>query len=272
MAETARTQRLRALAGRFPASSERVAQGQQAARAMQVQQAAAAAPRTKQAAQAIGATSAAQAGDIAAGQAQRDVAARTQIGQQALAEQGRAQRARTFGLGQAAGQEQFDLGQELARQGQGIKEELFDRNLQFRRDEAGRSILNDRQLLDWKLTQTQDAEELRDTVQEMQQVADRKIQVLEQAFNVLEREEKQRYDDETREQRQARLEDIALQKESLRTSIQREQADAQKRQALMSGGLGVAGAVVGALGGPAGAAVGFGIGQGLGTLGSGIGN
>lgn len=261
MAESNRSKKLQAIAGRFPAANERVAQGQQAARAMQVQQAARQAPRTKAAAQQVGATSAAQSGAIAQDQARKDASARTQVGQLGLAEQGRQQRARTFGLQQSAQQEQFDLSQELAKAGENAKQELFDDQMQFNKDEAGRTYFNERQLLDWKATNAESDQEYKDTIQEMNQIADRKIQIMEQAAKVLHREMEQEYKDESREMAQARKRDLAVARQNMKREIQAEQARIQSRNAMIKGAFTIGGAGLGALvGNPLlGAAIGGGL-------------
>lgn len=183
MAETATQSGLAALAGNMPVRNKTIADQQKAARMLQLQQTVASmtpqqAPTTAQAAQ-MGATMAATAGQQKVEQAKQQV---QQAGQLASLGQGEAQLAgaeRMGALTEGARKESLDQTQRLANLDQRAKQELFDRQLQFSKDEADRTAFTERQLVDWAARNAQSNEDFANWKQKSDQIHSRNIKILE---------------------------------------------------------------------------------------------
>ena len=160
-------------------------------------------------------------------------------------------------------QKRRDLENSLASLSEDIKTKLIDQTIAFQQDELGRTQWNERQLLDWKLRQATDVNDLYNYRQQVQQVSARKMQALKTAHakivSVLSNEtsaEMQNLD-------QASKEKMYRAKVELERKMKEAANDAANRAAMF-------GAIGGAVGGAAGAAV-FKTPQGA-TAGSSIGS
>lgn len=184
--QSPRLKALQNLQNALPIANQRVAQGQAAARDMQLQQAVAKAPTTQnvtQTSQQTGAAVAQQAGQQNVQQAQASVQQQGQIGQLALGEQGQANQASLANQQLSAQQQQMNNVQRLAQISEEAKQELYDKQMNFERDEAGRTLFNQTQLLDYARVNAQNNEQFQNYAQIAQQASQRKLQFMESAFN-----------------------------------------------------------------------------------------
>ena len=186
--ESPRMQALKKMSASFPAANQQAAQGQQAARQIQLQQQVAQAPQGMgvRAAQATGAQQAQQAGQIAVDTAKKGQAEQIQLGQLGLQERGTQLRGAQAQSELAASQEQFETGEKLAKLGNEIKQELFDKQMEFKQDELGRTQFNNRQMVDWAISKAKSAEEFKDYQQKAQQALERKSQIMKIASQKVE--------------------------------------------------------------------------------------
>lgn len=185
MAVTQKASALQSLVNQLPVANKQIAAGQQAARQMQVQQAVQKAAPTTQIAPTAQATGAAVAST--AGQQMIDTAGRTaqtqqQAGQLQLGEQQQAAQQQTQGLQAGIREQQMDQLSRFADVSEQAKQELFDKQMTFRRDESGRTLFNQRQLADYAILNARNEEQLRNYSQSMQLASQRKIQMMEMAY------------------------------------------------------------------------------------------
>lgn len=266
-------QALQALSAQLPVANARVAQGQKAARDMQLQQAVAAAPQGApigQTAAQLGTASAQMAGQQAVQQAQQNVQQQGQLGQLALGAQQQQLGADVFQAKGAAQQQEFEGAQRLARVSEEAKKSLYDAQMQFERDEQGRTLFNESQLDDYKRLNARSAEDLANYAQKAEQLSRKKIQMMEQAYKVINEDlnQKERLAEQSGDQ--MAKQQIAEKKAMVSAQMAREKArkanNDAKNQAMMTG-VSVAGGIAGAmLGGPAGAAAGMAAGNAAGSV------
>lgn len=109
---------------------------------------------------------------------QQETAARKQVTE---AEITTAQRVQAFGLEQDNKLLFMSVKQrqDLAKAGRDVKERILDAQLRFSRDEMGRKFTQERQLAAFKVTQLQKDIDLTTEMQQMEQMYDRKIQLLQ---------------------------------------------------------------------------------------------
>lgn len=158
-----------------------------------------------------------------------------------------------------------------------LKNELFDSNLKFRKDELGRTLFNDRQLLDYKLASAKSDEELRDYEQQIEQEYARKNQILQASHAKILQAMQNEFQKSEQEADQAHRKALVLAKNAIEEKIRRQQAKAANRAAAYSaaGSIigGVGGAILGTFVAPgvgtmAGAAAGSQLGAGVGSVAS----
>jgi hypothetical protein len=265
MIENNRTKALKALAGQMPVANQAVADGLQAGRLMGVQRAVAQAPVPGAGApgtsirevQAAGAQQAAAAGQIqnqAAAQTAQQV---TQVGQLVAAESGRAQ-------AEVTGAQKLDLATQtrlneeaLSGLGRDVKQKLMDERMEFRKDEAGRRVMNEYQLADWAVLKSKNHEELKGRLQKMELAHKRKMSLLQVAHQKIVDRLQFLQSEKNQNRDQSTMMELYKYKSALEEKMRREAADAANKQGMFTAAGTVAGAVVGAyFGGPAGAAVG----------------
>lgn len=265
MAETPRMQALRGLAGSFPAANDRIAQGQQQARQLQMQQAISRGPVGKQAAQQLGAASAQQSAGIQAEAAKREQGQNIQVGQMGLAEQGRQQRAQIFGQEMAGKKYQNELQQRLFNQNREASEKMLDDRLNFQKDEMGRNRMNERQLADFAILQAKDSEKLKDLAQYSQQLHDRKMQMMKTVYDRLNEKLEQEYKKSEQDKDQELMKTLSQMKTAYQKKMAEDQADAANKAQMWGILGGMAGIAAGSVGGPMGMAAGYGAGSSIGT-------
>lgn len=190
MAETQTQRGLAGLAAQMPVRNKVVSDQQRAARALQLQQAVAGmtpqqAATPAQAAQ-MGAAIAGEAGKQQVSQASQMVESAGQmakLGQQETALVGAEKLA---GAQQAAQKESLGQAERLAALDNAAKREVFDAQLQFKKDSADQTQFTQRQLLDYARLNAKSDEEFKTWSQKAQQASRRNIQVLETINNRLE--------------------------------------------------------------------------------------
>lgn len=153
------------------------------------------------------------------------------------------------------------------------KQQMFDATMQFEQDELGRTIFNERQLLDYAISKAKDVEDLQNYEQTVGQMSERRMRLLQAAQAKIQQELQQAYAMEENELTQEHKLGLARAKAALEAKMQQEKADAANRAAMFNGIFTIAGGVAGAIiAGPGGyavgAAAGASIGGGLGTLAS----
>lgn len=274
MAETQRMSALKSLANQLPVANQRIAGQQQAARDMQLQQVAAAvpaspsipAPKIAPAAQQTGAAVAQQAG-------QQQVAGAQQAGQQlgqvadvALGEQKLANTAQVAGQQAGLREQQMSNVDRFAKLNSQLKQELYDNELQFKKDQVGRTLFSERQLQDYAAKNARNEEEFKNYAQAAQQVSDRKLQIMETSYKKV----TQQLEAEFRKAEQAKDQQAVLEIRKLKEEADAAMARARNREKNKAAAWGTAGQIVGGvagavIGGPAGASAGASVGGAAGN-------
>jgi hypothetical protein len=152
-----------------------------------------------------------------------------------------------------------------------MKSDLYDGNLKFQKDELGRTMFNERQLVDWAITKARNEEEFENYQQIASQMLERKRMVFDQAWKVLEQNLVYAYNKAEQEKDFALKAELADMKRRFEEKRQRMAAEAQASGAMWSTIGGIVGAGAGLYlgwGNPAAAAAGAAAGQ---QLGSGLG-
>jgi len=141
--------------------------------------------------------------------------------------------------------------QELQKRLYGISrqkgQELFGKQMVFKKDELGRTMFNERQLADWKLTQAKTREELAAYEQQVSQLSQRRMKMLEMTQVAL----KQRLEQEYQKDEQDKNQELQIRLEkavhSAKIKYKKAQAEAANRAAratsmgsMIGGGIGLA--------------------------------
>lgn len=272
--QTSRMTALQNLQNQLPVASQKLASGIQAARDIQLQQAVAKAPTgaaIAPAAQQTAAAATAQTGAQQVEAAKQMVQQAGQLGQLQLGEQQMTAQQQIAQQQQAARQQEMTNAERLGRLDLAAKKELYDSEIQFKKDEAGRTLFNERQLADFAIRNARSEEEYRKFEQDAQLLAKRDLQASEAAFALVMEDLKQQWTIAEQRKDQAAKEEIVRIEATARAAMERKRARAANSAAMWSSGGMIVGAVAGALiAGPggyaAGAAIGSQAGAGLGTL------
>jgi hypothetical protein len=258
MAGTPRLQALQNLSGQLPVANQKVAAGQAAARDLQLQQSLSKLPQGAAPATAaqIGAGQAAAAGQDQLKSASNQIQQQGQIGEMGIKEQAIQNQASVANQQASNRQLEMDNSKSLAEVDEKAKQELFDKQIQFRKDEAGRTVFNERQLADYAKLNAKSDEEYKSYAQKAE-LANRNIEEdLRQKYQIA----KQRNDQAS----QRKIEQMQL---DMKKAIAKKKADAANKAAIWTTGGTIIGGAIGAVaGGPAGAAAGASVGGGLGGL------
>jgi succinate dehydrogenase flavin-adding protein (antitoxin of CptAB toxin-antitoxin module) len=183
MAETATQAGLAGLASQMPVRNKAIADQQRAARMLQLQQAVSQlgpqqAPTAAQAA-GMGAAVAQQAGAEQINRAKDLVQQSAQLGKLGQQETALTNLQTTGALQQQAQQESLDQATRLASLDDAAKREMFDSQLQFKKDQADNTLFSERQLADYKRLSAQGDEDLKNWAQRSNQLHARNVQVLQ---------------------------------------------------------------------------------------------
>jgi hypothetical protein len=271
-----RSRQLSSFAGSMPVANQRVADSLQANRMMSLQQAvsqATAQPNRAQVQQA-GAQQAQAAGQIQVQQAQANQQGAAQAANMELEQKQMEAREALANRQLALQKKQRDGLSKLSALDSRLKDELWDKQLRFEQDELGRQTFNERQLMDYKLSQVKSEEDWANYEQEVRQVSDRRMQLLKTAYSQVQQQLKQASQANEQELDQAQKVRLIEAKRAIEEKIRREKARQANRAAAFQAGGTIVGAVAGAAvtgGSPAGAMVGASIGGGLAQVASGSG-
>lgn len=269
MAESPRMIALRNMAGQLPVANSRIAQGQQAARNMQLQQAVAAAPvaaPVTQSAQQAGAAQAQNAGTQMIDTAKQALQQNQQIGQVGLQEQQNVGQAKAASLQAGQKQQAMDNVQRLAVVDENAKQQLYDAQMKFEKDQAGNTLFTEQQLADYAKVQARDDQEYQNAVQKANQLSQRNIQMIDAAYNKVAEDLRQKYNIAKQKGDEQTAILIRQQQEATAEAIQREKNRIANKQAMWAAGGTIVGTVIGAFGGPAGAVAGGSLGGAAGGM------
>lgn len=151
-------------------------------------------------------------------------------------------------------QQSRQLSQMLSQQQAAESRQLYDSNLQFQRDEIGRTLFNERQLADYALNNSKSLEDLLAYEQEAQQATERLQYTYQQAYKVLEQQEQNLLAQENQYLSQEQSLQIAQAKAALEQKIQKAKNKAANTSAIF-GAITSIGAVVTPIFPPAGIAM-----------------
>lgn len=267
--QTPRMAALQNLQKQLPVANQRVAQGIQTARDIQLQQAVARAPTgaaIAPAAQQTAAAAAAQTGSQQAEQAKQMVQQAGQLGQLQLGEQQLQAQQQVARAQQAARQQEMTNIDRLGRLDMEAKKDLYDREIQFKKDEAGRTLFNERQLVDYMARNARSDEEYKNYAQQADLLNRRNLQAMETAYKIIEEDLAQKWRAAEQKKDQAAQKQIADIRAEIQARMERERARAANRGAMWQAGGMIVGAAAGSFAGPGGAAAGAQIGGAMGGI------
>lgn len=150
--------------------------------------------------------------------------------------------------------------EDLAMLGGDVKNKLFDAQLVFERNEAGRKFSNQRQMMRAVVANAKSQQELRTKLNTMQQEAAKEMFMLEAAHKQMAAALERGYLDDKRELDQASRQKLATMAEQIRRKIERKKRNAANQAMIIQGVFTVGGAVAGG-GTPAGAMAGSAVGN-----------
>jgi hypothetical protein len=161
----------------------------------------------------------------------------------------------------------MDNVQKFAQISEKAKQEMFDNQMQFQKDEQGRTFFNERQLADYARLNAENDEKFKDYAQNAEQLSKRKLQAMEHAYKLTMQDLQQKSNlAEQKKDQQAQLQINQIRKE-IEERMQKERAKAANRAAAWQAGGTIVGGVAGAvIGGPAGASAGASVGGALGGM------
>jgi hypothetical protein len=238
-----------------PGQNAMVANQMQAARTMQMQNAISQAATAKgpAQAQAIGTQQAQAAGQIATQQQASNIGQSQRIGQAFIADRKReldnTLRQKSF----ANTKRLFDEEQRLEQLDARLKKALLDDTFKFQEDDLGRTLFNERQLLDYKIATAKDDNALLDYEQQVTQESRRRSAMLEVSYTKVRQALQQEFEKGEQDFDQAQRQRLLEAKNALEKKMAAEKNKAKNRAALFSSGgslLGM-GAVLLATGGTA---------------------
>lgn len=265
-----RIKALQNLSNQLPVANSRVAQGQAAAQQMQIQQAVKAAPagtNSTQAAQQTGAAAAQSSGQQMIQSAEQNQKQQGQVGQLGMATQQQQAQANTASLQMGSREQSADNASRLARISEQAKQELYDKQMTFAKDEQGRTMFNERQLLDYAAANARDQNDYQNKAQAIEQASRRELQIAEHSYNLMNQDLEQRIRLAEQQKDQKLAMELAEMKRAAEEEMAKKRAKANNMGAMITTGGTIAGAVVGGIyGGPAGAAAGASVGGALGGM------
>lgn len=270
VATTPKMKALQNLSNSLPVANSKVAAGQDAARQMQIQNAVKAAPvtsNTATVAQSTGATAATQTGQQMVQGAQQQLQQQGQVAQLGQAEQARQGQGEVAGLQAGAKDEAMDNVSRLAALDSRAKDELYDKQMKFAQDENGRTLFNEHQLADYARMNATSDEELKNYSDKITQMSQRKMKMMEIAFNKIDQDLNFKY----AQAKQAGDQAAAREIEQMRADMEEKKRAAKTELAsstMIGGALGtVIGAVIGGVAteSPVGAVAGGAAGGALGS-------
>lgn len=262
--ETPKMRALRNLSAQFPVANQQVANQQTAGRDLQLQSAVArvpasnvgAAPTTQ-----LGAGMAQQAGQQQVQGVQQGVQQQQQVAQLGAQQINQENQARTAGLQSGLAEQKMDAATRLANLDSKLKQDLYDKQMSFEKDELGRSVMNQRQLADYALLSAKSGEELSNYSQKVEQANKRKLSLLENDAKLVREQLIFEQNKKSQERNNDRVRELGEIEAYMNNTIQDAKSKAAKDAAIWSSlgtmaGIGVGAAFGGAAGAQTGAQVG----------------
>lgn len=256
----------------MPGANAAVAQQMEATRKLQQQNAIAQSTKVQPQnvaaqAQSAGAQAAAQQGQVKLAEQQQNLQGQQQIGQALI--QDKAQEASNQARLRSYENTKtlFDAEKRLGDLDARLKQDLYDKQLQFKEDELGQTIFDERQLLDYKIATAKDDNDLLAYEQQVEQTSRRKQVMLDLAMKKIQQElANDLQQDNARLSNEQRVM-LAQRAQALQDKLNKEKNKARNRAAMFQAGGAIVGAVAGGLiGGPAGAMAGASLGSGAGGV------
>lgn len=250
---TTRSQQLQQLSSQMPGQTALSAQGAQAGQQAQTQQAIQAAVMggsqvSAGQIQQAGAQQTQQRGQIANQAAQQQAQQQMQLGQMGLQEQQMSYRQNLANKQISLSQENRQMTQQLSQLNIALKGELIDKQEQFQKDEMGRTLFNERQLMDYQLNKATSEQDMYNYEQQVQQASQKRMQLLKAAQAKIIQQMEQANQLYNQQQNEKTQQDLLKYKQQIELKIQREKANAANRAAMFQG--------IGSLFGPVGGGVG----------------
>lgn len=199
------------------------------------------------------------------------------LGQQAVLASGEQQIAAKRELANRAllaSRKRSQLESSLANLGADLKGKLLDDQVRFERDNAGRALFNERQLLDFTLASAKSDEEFASYEQQVTQLSNRRMKLLDVSLSKIKQALEQGFDERNQQLDFEAKKKLAIAKQQLEEKMRREKAKQASRAAMFA----AAGTLV-AVGIAASPLVGAGatgllaagvLGQGAGTMAAGL--
>lgn len=122
----------------------------------------------------------------------------------------------------------------LVKLGMTTKQDLFDSSLRFEQDELGRTVFNERQLLDYAVTHAKDIEAMQEYEQTISQMSERRLRLMQVAQQKIEMELKNAYTAEQSALNQEVKLALARASSAAKEKAAKEKAGAQNRASLWS--------------------------------------
>lgn len=244
MVESSTQRGLAAIAGNMPVRDKLIADQAKAARALQLRQAVAgmapgAAP-TKAAAAEMGAAVATTAGQQAVSAAGKQVETAGQLAKLGLAEQSQTGAEKLAAMQTAGRKEALDQTQRLAKLDQRAKQELFDKEMQFKVNAANEAQFSERQLMDYAVRNAQKAEDFTNWKQKSQMLHSRNLKILEAVEARLTQAIEQGYLDKENKLNQQQTRELA----EIKQAFARRIAEAKAKAANTAAAWGAAGSLL----------------------------
>lgn len=281
--ESDRSRQLKALQSSMPIANQQTASALESARASQVQQAVASLPPDVSSIAPVQSQLQAQQAALTATnqlqQAQQQRSQNVQLGQLGLQENSRQLRGEAAERELSADRVHQDMAAQLGRLDTSLKNKLVDDQYQFTKDQANRTLFNDRQLADFATLKAQDSVELAKYQQIADQAWQRKLQEMQQAYDVLAQTLKQGFTKESGQLNNEQRERLTVAASNLKKQISTDSANAKNKAVMFQTAGSVVGAIAGgviggiysggtmtAQGAAIGAVAGSAVGGGVGTL------
>ena len=173
-----------------------------------------------------------------------------QLGELKAGEQQMAAQQQIAQAEQVARQQEMTNVERLGRLDMAAKKELYDSEIQFKKDEAGRTLFNERQLIDYAARNARSEEEYRNYAQRAEILNKRKLQAMETAYRIIEEDLRQQFALAEQRKDQAAKERIAQIRRDIQARVAREKNRAANRAAMWQAGGMVVGAAAGVAAAP----------------------
>ena len=180
------------------------------------------------------------------------------------AQQGLAQRDVLQERKLALGKSLRDAENRLQALGMTTKQELFDSTMRFEQDEIGRTIFNERQLLDYAVTHAKDIEAMQDYEQTISQMSERRLRLMQVAQSKIEQALQQAYAQEESTLNQEHKLGLTRALAAIKQKMAKEKADAENRSNIWGAVTGTIAAAAVSFVNPALAPAAYSIGSGAG--------